>query len=219
MVPGFVCFNWMHKSWVCLLCRLFCLRSCFQNNVEIHVAHIQSGLSQLGNLHAFAANNTNAVWGPASSSPHTQVHAHTRVCGPLILSFEMVLSPVPSIDWTKACMDVVDHLYTIWIWMSQRNDWAPSTWCCGEEGRMSHVFYPPILLYGNVCAPNWTQIGKILSIFYCHKFTSPNFQLLFIGSLCQTLILRVFIVHIYLFLSRCVWLWNNILLSLWSFPL
>ncbi|XP_061610207.1 protein lin-9 homolog isoform X1 [Phyllopteryx taeniolatus] len=35
--------------------------SCFQNNVEIHVAHIQSGLSQLGNLHAFAANNTNAV--------------------------------------------------------------------------------------------------------------------------------------------------------------
>ncbi|KAK7907812.1 hypothetical protein WMY93_016424 [Mugilogobius chulae] len=35
--------------------------SCFQNNVEIHVAHIQSGLSQLGNLHAFAANNTNTV--------------------------------------------------------------------------------------------------------------------------------------------------------------
>ncbi|KAM6992764.1 protein lin-9 homolog [Tautogolabrus adspersus] len=35
--------------------------SCFQNNVEIHVAHIQSGLSQLGNLHAFSANNTNAV--------------------------------------------------------------------------------------------------------------------------------------------------------------
>ncbi|XP_034018345.1 protein lin-9 homolog isoform X2 [Thalassophryne amazonica] len=35
--------------------------SCFQNNVEIHVAHIQSGLSQLGNLHAFSANNTNAI--------------------------------------------------------------------------------------------------------------------------------------------------------------
>uniref|UniRef100_A0AAZ3Q147 DIRP domain-containing protein n=1 Tax=Oncorhynchus tshawytscha TaxID=74940 RepID=A0AAZ3Q147_ONCTS len=35
--------------------------SCLQNNVEIHVAHIQSGLSQLGNLHAFAANNTNTV--------------------------------------------------------------------------------------------------------------------------------------------------------------
>uniref|UniRef100_A0A8C1JTY4 Lin-9 DREAM MuvB core complex component n=1 Tax=Cyprinus carpio TaxID=7962 RepID=A0A8C1JTY4_CYPCA len=33
--------------------------SCFQDNVEIHVAHIQSGLSQLGNLHAFSANNTN----------------------------------------------------------------------------------------------------------------------------------------------------------------
>ncbi|XP_036309499.1 protein lin-9 homolog isoform X5 [Pipistrellus kuhlii] len=33
--------------------------SCFQNNVEIHVAHIQSGLSQMGNLHAFAENNTN----------------------------------------------------------------------------------------------------------------------------------------------------------------
>ncbi|XP_039604160.1 protein lin-9 homolog isoform X2 [Polypterus senegalus] len=34
--------------------------SCFQNNVEIHVAHIQSGLSQMGNLHAFSANNTNS---------------------------------------------------------------------------------------------------------------------------------------------------------------
>ncbi|XP_063079051.1 protein lin-9 homolog isoform X2 [Engraulis encrasicolus] len=32
--------------------------SCFRDNVEIHVAHIQSGLSQLGNLHAFSANNT-----------------------------------------------------------------------------------------------------------------------------------------------------------------
>lgn len=37
----------------------FSSHSCFQNNVEIHVAHIQSGLSQMGNLHAFAANNTN----------------------------------------------------------------------------------------------------------------------------------------------------------------
>ncbi|XP_048831393.1 protein lin-9 homolog isoform X1 [Brienomyrus brachyistius] len=35
--------------------------SCFQNNVEIHIAHIQSGLSQMGNLHAFAANNTNNI--------------------------------------------------------------------------------------------------------------------------------------------------------------
>ncbi|XP_030627606.1 protein lin-9 homolog isoform X3 [Chanos chanos] len=33
--------------------------SAFQDNVEIHIAHIQSGLSQLGNLHAFSANNTN----------------------------------------------------------------------------------------------------------------------------------------------------------------
>ncbi|XP_077994665.1 protein lin-9 homolog [Glandiceps talaboti] len=30
-------------------------QSCFQDNVEIHVAHIQSGMSQMGNLHAFAA--------------------------------------------------------------------------------------------------------------------------------------------------------------------
>ncbi|XP_031571520.1 protein lin-9 homolog [Actinia tenebrosa] len=29
--------------------------SCFQNHVEIHVAHIQSGLSQMGNLHAFSS--------------------------------------------------------------------------------------------------------------------------------------------------------------------
>ena len=48
-------------SNIFLYCCPFCVSSCFQNNVEIHVAHIQSGLSQLGNLHAFAANNTNAV--------------------------------------------------------------------------------------------------------------------------------------------------------------
>ncbi|KAL7873574.1 hypothetical protein AOLI_G00126450 [Acnodon oligacanthus] len=34
---------------------------CFQNNVEIHVAHIQSGLCQTGNLHAFTANYTGTI--------------------------------------------------------------------------------------------------------------------------------------------------------------
>ncbi|KAI4895469.1 hypothetical protein NFI96_023968 [Prochilodus magdalenae] len=34
---------------------------CFQNNVEIHVAHIQSGLCQTGNLHAFTANCTGTI--------------------------------------------------------------------------------------------------------------------------------------------------------------
>lgn len=43
-------------------CFVFLFCSCFQNNVEIHVAHIQSGLSQMGNLHAFSANNTNRDW-------------------------------------------------------------------------------------------------------------------------------------------------------------
>lgn len=77
----------MLSKWICIwkkgnILRRHCLfiffkwliflssfSSCFQNNVEIHVAHIQSGLSQLGNLHAFAANNTNAVWVPVSSHP------------------------------------------------------------------------------------------------------------------------------------------------------
>uniref|UniRef100_A0A8C6GAW8 DIRP domain-containing protein n=1 Tax=Mus spicilegus TaxID=10103 RepID=A0A8C6GAW8_MUSSI len=45
--------------------------SCFQNNVEIHVAHIQSGLSQMGNLHAFADNNTNR---DCAQDPGTQLH-------------------------------------------------------------------------------------------------------------------------------------------------
>lgn len=31
--------------------------SAFKNNVEIHINHIQSGLSQMGNLHAFAATS------------------------------------------------------------------------------------------------------------------------------------------------------------------
>lgn len=30
--------------------------SAFQNNVEIHINHIQSGLSQMGNLHAFSSS-------------------------------------------------------------------------------------------------------------------------------------------------------------------
>lgn len=77
-------------SNIFLYCCPFCVSSCFQNNVEIHVAHIQSGLSQLGNLHAFAANNTNAVWVPASSTPHAGARTH-RVVGHF--TFEMVLSP------------------------------------------------------------------------------------------------------------------------------
>ncbi|OBS78602.1 hypothetical protein A6R68_19008, partial [Neotoma lepida] len=42
-----------------LIARLTAILLQIKNNVEIHVAHIQSGLSQMGNLHAFAANNTN----------------------------------------------------------------------------------------------------------------------------------------------------------------
>lgn len=34
--------------------------SCFQNNVEIHINHIQSGLIRMGNLHAFSS--TFPVW-------------------------------------------------------------------------------------------------------------------------------------------------------------
>jgi hypothetical protein len=34
----------------------FSLPSVLQNNVEIHVNHIQSGLSQIGNLSAFASS-------------------------------------------------------------------------------------------------------------------------------------------------------------------
>lgn len=37
----------------------------FQNNVEIHINHIQSGLSQMGNLHAFSTTTTTA----AAASP------------------------------------------------------------------------------------------------------------------------------------------------------
>lgn len=58
--------RWTFQIWFKYLFRLInqvCLYySCFQNNVEIHIAHIQSGLSQMGNLHAFAANNTNTIW-------------------------------------------------------------------------------------------------------------------------------------------------------------
>lgn len=56
------------------------INSCFQNNVEIHVAHIQSGLSQLGNLHAFTANNTNAVWARAAAHSHVWAILLQRWC-------------------------------------------------------------------------------------------------------------------------------------------
>jgi len=37
---------------------LFLLYSSFRNNVEIHINHVQSGLSQMGNLHAFSSTNS-----------------------------------------------------------------------------------------------------------------------------------------------------------------
>lgn len=42
--------------------------SAFQNNVEIHINHIQSGLSQMGNLHAFSSS-TYKVWLDQRSRP------------------------------------------------------------------------------------------------------------------------------------------------------
>ena len=45
---------------ILLECILVFLCSCFQNNVEIHINHIQSGLTQMGNLSAFASTMTSA---------------------------------------------------------------------------------------------------------------------------------------------------------------
>lgn len=41
-------------------CSICC--SVFQNNVEIHVNHIQSGLTQTGNLQAFASSSSTMFW-------------------------------------------------------------------------------------------------------------------------------------------------------------
>lgn len=59
--------------------------------------------------------------------------------------------------------------------------------------------------------PNEHKPESILLLSQIH--ISKLIQWLFIGFMCQTLILTVFIIHIYLFLSRCVWLWNNIFLT------
>ena len=46
--------NSVHKE---LMILFVFSHSVFQNHVEIHVNHIQSGLSQMGNLSAFAASS------------------------------------------------------------------------------------------------------------------------------------------------------------------
>lgn len=53
-------------SYRCILFMNF--YSAFQNNVEIHINHIQSGLSQMGNLHAFSSS-TYKVWPGERSRP------------------------------------------------------------------------------------------------------------------------------------------------------
>lgn len=45
------------QHWACFVIYF----SAFKNNVDIHINHIQSGLSQMGNLHAFSATTFN-VW-------------------------------------------------------------------------------------------------------------------------------------------------------------
>lgn len=140
----FVCFHSKPKPFFLLLAKsvgsiityfLLCISSCFQNNVEIHVAHIQSGLSQLGNLHAFAANNTNAVWAAAPSSPHAGVILLNRLwvgaspehkknpggcCGPSLYRLNTE-API------KQLSDLHRFLKLSAVW----SDWA---------------FYPPVLL-------------------------------------------------------------------------
>lgn len=63
----------------------------------------------------------------------------------------------------------------------------------------------------------WTQTRKSLKAF-CH---APHFQniktVIYLVSRAKHKVLTVFIARIYLFLSRCVWLCNNILLFL-MFP-
>lgn len=147
------------------------------------MAHIQSGLSQLGNLHAFAANNTNAVWAPATT--------HAEVWAILILpSFEMVLSP----ELLKHCEQhgcfgpPPDNL---------KLD-VPVKWdSWGFVLTGGEVFYQPILLYEYVGAPNWTQTWKSLKLFSTNPHLQRNGYLLV--SCAKHWFLQFLIVYIYLF--------------------
>ena len=55
---SFYSYNCQLQSFIVLLKMLFfgCCECCsvLQNSIEIHIHHIQNGLTQIGNLHAFA---------------------------------------------------------------------------------------------------------------------------------------------------------------------
>lgn len=173
------------------------------------MAHIQSGLSQLGNLHAFAANNTNAVWVPASSRPRTGACTHGSAVYPC-LSCEMVLLPGLLKDYKEgscrccgSSIWVLPRFPQVLIGMERRMlNILPTSFCCIK------MFVHPT---------EWTQTRKSLKAF-CH---APHFQniktVIYLVSRAKHKVLTVFIARIYLFLSRCVWLCNNILLFL-MFP-
>lgn len=161
----------------CFLSLLFGFFSCFQNNVEIHVAHIQSGLSQLGNLHAFAANNTNADWA------NTQVEAGGEDGRCSHLNFLKA-------QWQRAWLFL--FFFFLPILFIVRNMWVHG------------IKHKPVKSLKAIFHRSTTQQLKSRGLFI--GFYVPN-----MGS-------NSLIVSIYLFWSRCVWLWNGVLLSLEFLP-
>lgn len=160
----------------------FCVSSCFQNNVEIHVAHIQSGLSQLGNLHAFAANNTNAVWVPVSATHRCM---HTQRCGPFLKyhllrwCFHLNCLKKKKKDWKqKALVDAVDHHHTVWIWMSSVKRLRVLQKLC-SDGRedVSKYFTHPFYCMKMLVHPIEHKPERVLN--YCHQSNSPNSMVIY----------------------------------------
>lgn len=106
---------------------------------------------------------------------------------------------------------------TTWMRMSQWNDSEPCPDSWGfvlTRGRMSKVFYPPILVYENVGAPNRTQTWKSLKLFPQVHISKLNGYLL---VSCAKHWFLVFIVHIYLFLVD-VYGSETIFCYFWSSP-
>merc|ERR1712029_913445 len=86
----------------------------FENCVEVHVKHIQSGLSQMGNLHAFMRNSTpskaSKIINASASSHQNEQNKQQKQLTPVVMKTEE-----PSSAWGAVVSneeEIITYVFT-----------------------------------------------------------------------------------------------------------
>lgn len=102
------------------------------------------------------------------------------------------------------------------LWTTaMQSEFRCTEFLCWREGGCHRYFTHPFYCMRMLLHPTEHKPERILNLL--PQIHISKLSMVIYWFHVPNIILTVFIVHIYLFLSRWVWLWNNILLSL-KFP-